>query len=120
MKKYYVYVGQLSKDFAKTKKAKKKNNDANLNKSCLYVGHSDKPPRKRWKQHLEKARNNKGKLYSNVAAEYGENYIHWKKFQRYNPLRTRKEAERLEEKIAKKYRDKGFTVWSDKLPFIEN
>ena len=35
-------------------------------------------------------------------------------------LRTRKEAERLEEKIAKKYRDKGFTVWSDKLPFIED
>ena len=54
-----------------------------------------------------------------MAAKWGENYIHWKKFKRYNPINTRKEAERLEEEIAIKYRDKGFTVWSDKFPFID-
>ena len=119
MAKYYVYVGQLSKEFANTRKAKRKNIDADLNKSCLYVGHSNKEPRERWKQHLERARNNKGRLFSPVAAKWGENYIHWRKFNHYNPINSRQEAEKLEEKIAIKYRDKGFTVWSDKLPLVD-
>ena len=117
-KQYYVYVGQLKKDFAKTKKAKKKNPNADPNKSCLYVGYSDKPPRERWNQHLNRARNKKGPLFSKVAAKWGENYIHWKKFDEYNPIKTKSLAKRLEKKIAIKYRDKRFTVCSDKLPYI--
>tara|TARA_Y100000590_G_C15185333_1_gene812840 strand:+ start:162 stop:530 length:369 start_codon:yes stop_codon:yes gene_type:complete len=117
-KQYYIYVGQLKKDFAKTKKAKKKNPDADLTKSCIYVGYSDKPPQERWDQHLNQARNDKGPLFSRVAARWGENYLHWKKFKKHNPIPTKKLAEKLEEKIALHYRDKGFTVWSDKLPYI--
>ena len=55
IKKYCVYIGQLSKDFAKSPKAK--NSNPNVNKVGLYVGYSVKPLEKRWKEHLAKARN---------------------------------------------------------------
>ena len=89
---YYVYIGQLKKEFAKSKKAKQKNRNPDPNKFGLYVGYSSKPPKERWSQHLTKARNKKGRLYSKVAADWGENYIHWKKFEKYNPLKTIEDA----------------------------
>jgi len=116
---YYVYIGQLKKEFAKSKKAKQKNKNPDPNKFGLYVGYSSKPPKERWSQHLTKARNKKGRLYSKVAADWGENYIHWKKFEKYNPLKTIEDAKALEKKIAIKYRDKNFAVWSDALPYLD-
>jgi len=115
---YYVYVGQLRKEFAKSKKAKLKNENPDPNKVGLYVGYSSKPPKERWQQHLTKARNKKGRLYSLVAAEWGENYIHWKKFQKHKPVKSISKAKKLEREIAIKYRDKGFATWSDALPYL--
>ena len=116
---FYVYIGQLKKEFAKTKKAKRKNTNPDPEKCGLYVGYSIKPPKERWNQHLTKARNSKGKLFSSVAAKWGENYLHWKKFNNHNPLSTKDEAKKLEKKLALKYRDKRFAVWSDALPYID-
>ena len=116
--KFYVYIGQLQKEFANTKAAKSKNPNADPNKTCLYVGYSTKPPRERWKQHLTKARTKNGyPLYSKKAAKWGENYIHWKKFKKYNPIysTTADKAKNIEKSLAKKFRDKGHTVWSDML-----
>jgi len=119
-KKYYVYVGQLRKEFALTKKAKRKNLNADPQKPCLYVGYSEKPPEERWSQHLNRARKKNGDpLFSRIAAKWGENYIHWKKFERFNPIESKAEAEKLEGLIAKYYRFKKFTVWSDKLPYVD-
>jgi len=118
-RKYYVYVGQLSKDFAKSAKAKSKNSNPDINKVGLYVGYSVKPPRKRWKEHLKKAKNSKGNLYSKVAAKWGEPCLHWEKFQMHNPLTSIKDAKRLEKEIAKKYRNKGYATWSDALPYLK-
>jgi len=103
-------------------KLKKKNLNPDPNKSCLYVGYSSKPPRERWNQHLSRARNKEGtgRVFSPVAAEWGENYIHWKKYNKYNPINgTEEKAKRLEKKIAIKYRDKGHAVWSDALPYVK-
>ena len=58
--KFYVYIGQLKKEFALSTKARKKNVDPDPNKFGLYVGSSSKLPKERWKQHLTKARNKKG------------------------------------------------------------
>ena len=118
-KKYYVYVGQLSKDFATSSKAKSKNNNPDADKVGLYVGYSVKPPEKRWNEHLTKVENSRGKLYSKIAAKWGEPYLHWKKFRKYNPLNSIKEAKRLEKELAKKYRDKGYATWSDALPYLD-
>ncbi len=119
-KEYYIYVGQLSKEFVRSSKAKKKNNNINPKYDFgLYVGYSSKPPRERWDQHLKKAKSKKGiKIFSKVAAKWGENYIHWKKFQKYNPVKSISKAKALERKIAIKYRDKGYAVWSDKIPYL--
>ena len=116
---YYIYVGQLRREFAKSKKAKLKNENPDPNKVGLYVGYSSKPPKERWKQHLTKARNKRGRLYSKVAAEWGENYIHWRKFQDCNPIKSKSKAKKLEKKIAIKYRDKGYAVWSDQLQYLD-
>ncbi len=116
---YYIYVGQLRREFAKSKKAKLKNENPDPNKVGLYVGYSSKPPKERWQQHLTKARNKRGRLYSKVAAEWGENYIHWRKFQDCNPIKSKSKAKKLEKKIAIKYRDKGYAVWSDQLPYLD-
>lgn len=120
--KYYVYIGQLKKEFALTKAAKDKNPNADTDKTCLYVGYSTKPPRERWNQHLTKVRTKKGyPLFSRKAAKWGENYIHWKKFKKYNPIYSSdsEEAEKVEKMLAEKYRDKGHTVWSDKLEKVK-
>jgi len=97
---YYIYVGQLRKEFAKSSKAKKKNANPDPEKFGLYVGYSVKPPKERWVEHLTRAKNKKGhKIYSVVAAKWGENYIHWKKFQKHNiSLNTKKDAKILEKK----------------------
>ena len=118
MGKFYVYVGQLRKEFAQSKKAKLKNEKIDPKKVGLYVGYSSKPPKERWKQHLTKARNKKGRLYSKIAAEWGENYIHWKKFEKHNPISSLSKAKQLEKEIAVKYRDKGYATWSDALPYL--
>ncbi|MFL3004672.1 MAG: GIY-YIG nuclease family protein [Candidatus Neomarinimicrobiota bacterium] len=115
--KYYVYIGQLSKYFAISPKAKLKNIHPDPNRVGLYVGYSIKTPEKRWKQHLTKARNSRGRLFSKIAAKWGEPYLHWKKFRKFNPVHSIKEAKRLEKKLAEKYRDKGYATWSDALPY---
>ena len=61
----------------------------------------------------------RGKLYSDVAADWGERYIHWKKFKKHNPIDTKTAAKEMEKKIAIKYRDKGYAVWSDQLPYLD-
>lgn len=117
--KYYVYIGQLRKEFALSVKARKKNVDPDPNKFGLYVGSSSKSPKERWKQHLTKARNRRGKLYSKVASEWGMNYIHWRKFKKFNPIHSRVDAERIEKELAMKYSAKGYATWSDQLPNVK-
>ena len=115
---FYVYVGQLKKEFAFTNDARNKNSNIDPNKSCLYVGYSSKPPRERWNQHLTGSMSKKGhKLDSRITRKWAENYIHWKKFEKFNPIysTTNVKAKKIEKLIAEKYSDKGHAVWSDML-----
>ena len=117
--KFYVYIGQLRKEFALSDIAKKKNKNPDPNKHGLYVGSTSKEPEKRWKEHLNRLPNENGKKnWSNVAANWGENYIHWKKFEDLNPLKTRSDAEMLEKELAFKFSKKGYATWSDQLPYL--
>ena len=54
----------------------------------------------------KKSDKNGKKNWSNVAAKWGENYIHWKKFEDLNPLKTRSDAEMLEKELAIKFSKK--------------
>jgi len=118
--KYYVYIGQLRKEFALSNEAKSKNVNPDPNKFGLYVGSSSKPPRQRWAEHLTRTTTKKGKKnWSDKAADWGMNYIHWKKFQDFNPVNSRSEAEKLEKELAIKFSGKGYATWSDQLPYLK-
>ena len=109
---YCVYIIELDKAFAVTRKAKKLNPDASSDKPCIYVGMTSKEPKERFKEHINGARNERGPLFSRVVFRYGIRLCP-RLYQRYNPMSIRKEAETMEKELTKKYRKKGYTVWSN-------
>lgn len=109
---YYVYVIELDKAFAKTPRAKKVNPHSNIDKPCIYVGSSSKKPEERFYEHINGVRNIRGPLFSRVVHRYGIR-LRPRLYQKYNPLRTREEAQANEEELTIKYRRRGYTVWSN-------
>ena len=53
---YHVYVIELDKGFADTRKARKANPNRNPDKPCVYVGYTSKTPEQRFEQHMTGAR----------------------------------------------------------------
>ena len=112
IRKYYVYVIELDKEFALTKRAREANPKQNLNKPCIYVGHSSKTPEERFREHMIGARNSRGPLFSRVVYMWGKCLLR-KEYTKYNPIDTREEALEMERKLTNKYRNQGYTVWSN-------
>ena len=116
IKEYYVYVIGLKPEFAQTKKAKKQNPNffPGLNKRCYYVGYTSKTPEKRYKQHITEYVNKKGhKISSSVVVKYGykENGLRPSQYEKYNPIDSKSEAEKLEVYLAERLRKKGHCVY---------
>jgi len=109
---YYVYAIELDRAFAQTSKAKMKNPNADIDKPCIYVGSSSKKPEERLYEHINGVRNNRGPLYSRVVHRYGKR-LRPSLYEKYNPMRAREEAQAKEEELTKKYRGRGYTVWSN-------
>ena len=111
--KYSVYVIELDKAFALTKKARRENPDQNLDKPCVYVGCTSKTPEERFEQHIKGARSKKGyRLHSSVVLNYGICLMP-EEFEKYNPIKTKKEALKKEKELTEELRKKGYTVWSN-------
>ena len=110
--RYYVYVIELDKEFAKTARAKQANPKSRSDKPCIYVGSSSRIPEERFQQHINAVRNTRGPLYSRTAQRYGIRLLP-RLYEKYNPMITRKEAEKKEKELAEKYRKQGYTVWSN-------
>ena len=110
--KYSVYVIELKKEFSLTKKAQEHNPRQEADKPCVYVGYTSKTPEQRFKQHMEGARNKRGPLYSRVVFKYGIRLLP-NEYERFNPIRTKEEAEKKEKELTEKLRRKGYTVWSN-------
>ena len=108
---YYVYVIELDREFSNTSRAKIANPDAKTDKPCIYVGSTLKTPEERFRQHIEGARNNRGPIFSRIVRNYGVR-LRPRLYERYNPLKTREEAEAKEQELTIKYRKRGYTVWS--------
>jgi hypothetical protein len=109
---YYVYVIELDRAFAGTAKAKEENPNADIDKPCIYVGSSSKKPEERFYEHINGIRNNRGPLFSRIVKRYGIR-LRPRLYQRYNPMITRSEAQEKEKELTAKYREKGYTVWSN-------
>ena len=109
---YYVYVIELDREFAETSKARQANPNSRRDKPCIYVGSSSKTPEERFYEHMKGARNTRGPLYSKIVYRYGIRLCPCL-YQKYNPLRNREEAEKMEKALTKEYRRIGYTVWSN-------
>ncbi len=101
---YYVYVIELDLSVTESKKFMRRNKKMKKGKKCFYVGQSAKKPKERFNQHLTGYKSNY------FAREYGMKLRKWWVW-RINPLKTRKEAEKEEKKLAKKLKNKGYGVW---------
>jgi hypothetical protein len=103
---YYVYVIKLDKDVIQSKKFRKRNPLMNPKRVCYYVGQTYHVPEVRFQQHM-------GGYKSNAfVKKYGIELCK-RKYKRYNPIKTRKEAEAIEQKLTEKLRNKGHGVWSN-------
>jgi hypothetical protein len=75
-------------------------------KACFYVGQTAHDPDVRFKQH-------KDGYKSNIfVRKYGLS-LQKSKYKKYNPIKTREEAEKIEKELTTKLRRKGHGVWSN-------
>lgn len=103
---YFVYVIELDKEVLKSKKFRVRNPDLNPKKACFYVGQSAHEPIIRFNQHKEGYKSN------SFVRRYGLT-LRTRKYKKFNPIQTRKEAEIIEQKLTKKLRKRGHGVWSN-------
>lgn len=103
---YYVYVIRLDDAVLKSRKFRRSNPDVNLCLPCFYVGQSFHPPETRFWQHKNGYKGNR------FVKEFGLGLCP-QLYENFNPIRTRKEAEIIEAKLAENLRIKGHGVWSN-------
>ena len=103
---YYVYVIELDKEVLKSKKFRERNPNFNPKKACFYVGQSVHEPEIRFKQHQQGYKSN------SFVKRYGL-WLKPRKYRKYNPIKTREEAEEIEQQLSNKLRRKGHGVWSN-------
>ncbi|MBT8297538.1 MAG: ribose-5-phosphate isomerase [Maribacter sp.] len=109
---YRVYVIELSKRvFTENARFRAANPQFNGVLQCLYVGMTSKTPKERFEQHKSGYRNKKGyKLSSNIVQKYGM-YLRPSLYNQIEPVTTRVEALKLEEKLALDLRRQRYAVW---------
>jgi len=103
---YFVYVIELDKEVLNSKKFRLRNPKVNHRKACFYIGQSAHNPEIRFNQHK------KGYKSNSFVKRYGL-WLRPRKYKKYNPIETRREAEIIEKKLTDKLRKKGHGVWSN-------
>ena len=104
--KYYVYVIRLDTAVLKSRKFKQLNLNVIAGCPCFYVGQSCHPPEIRFWQHKKRYKSTR------FVKRYGLGLCP-QFYEKFNPIDTRKEAERIEAKLTKRLRTKGYGVWSN-------
>ena len=109
---YRIYVIELSKRvFSENSKFREANPQFNGVLQCLYVGMTSKTAKERFLQHKTGYRNKKGyKLSSNIVQKYGM-YLRPSLYNHIEPITTRSEALKMEEKLALELRRQRYAVW---------
>ena len=108
---YHIYVIELSKKvYTENRKFREANPQFNGVLQCLYVGMTSKTPKERFEQHKSGYVNKKGyKLSANIVQKYGL-YLRGSLFQHIDPVTSRAEALKMEEKLALELRRQGYAV----------
>ena len=102
---YYVYVIRLDDTVLKSRKFKRSNPNINLSLPCFYVGQSYHHPETRFWQHKKGFKSNR------FVKEFGLGLCP-QLYESFNPIRARKEAEKIEQYLTNHLRAKGHGVWS--------
>ena len=103
---YNVYVIKLDKKILISKKFREKNPYMKTRLACYYVGQTCHDPVTRFNQHKNGYKSN------SFVKNYGIKLVS-RIFKKYNPIKTREEAEMLEKLLTDKLRKKGHGVWSN-------
>lgn len=103
---YFIYVIKLDKKVQKSKKFRDRNPQMKTHKACFYVGQTCHDPKVRFQQHKNGYKSN------GFVKKYGLK-LKPKLYKKYNPIKTRKEAENIEQQLTEKLRNKGYGVWSN-------
>ena len=108
---YRVYVVELRKKvLTENTKFRADNPQFNEVLECLYVGMTSKTPKDRFEQHKTGYRNKKGhKLSANIVEKYGS-YLRPSLYNHIEPMATRAEALKMEEKLSWDFRIQGYAV----------
>ncbi|NND72635.1 MAG: GIY-YIG nuclease family protein [Rhodothermales bacterium] len=101
---YSVYVIELDKAVRQVSRFRKANPDSSPLKPSFYVGCTARTPEVRFEQHLN---GYKGNSY---VKRFGKR-LRPDLYQKYNPIKTRADAEELEEYVALRLRAEGHGVW---------
>lgn len=109
---YRIYVVELRKKvFTENAKFRNANPQFNGVLECLYVGMTSKTPKERFEQHKTGHINKKGhRLSSSIVQKYGS-YLRPSLYNHLNPISSRAEAMKMEEKLALELRRKRYAVW---------
>ncbi|MGB5817957.1 MAG: ribose-5-phosphate isomerase [Saonia sp.] len=109
---YRVYVIELSKRvFTENTRFRAANPQFNGVLQCLYVGMTSKTPKERFVQHKTGYKNQRGhRLSSNIVQKYGL-YLRPGLYNHIDPISTRSEAIKMEEKLALELRRQRYAVW---------
>ncbi len=121
---YYVYVIELDPEVAAISRFCERNPEMEPGGPCYYVGQSVHEPDCRYRQHKEChgpvikfsciCEKPKGDFSKNLSNRYARKYGRWLKrdlFEKRNPLRTRREAEAMEARLAAELQARGCGVW---------
>ena len=103
-KQYHIYVIELDPAVLNTRRVKDENPDYIEGMDCLYVGQTARTPEERFEQHRE------GYTSNRYTKKYGVR-LRPDLSERYTPIRTREQAEEMEQKLAAKLRTRGYAVW---------
>jgi len=109
---YRIYVIELSKRvFTENAKFRAANPQFNGVLECLYVDMTSKTPKERFEQHKTGYISKKGyKISSTIVQKYGM-YLRPSLYNHIDPLSSREEALKAEERLALELRRKRYAVW---------
>ena len=94
-RRYYVYVVELDDAVGPRR---------NPGYPSVYVGQSAVPPKQRLRQHKD------GYRSSRYVRKHGK-HLRPRLYRRFNPMATREEAIAMEQELARRLRDRGYTVY---------
>lgn len=114
MSKYSIYVIELNrKVFNENARFRKANPQFNPVLECLYVGMTSKTPKERFEQHISGHVNEKGhKLAAKLVQKYGV-FLRPSLYNHLDPVKTKKAALALEQKLTLELRRERYAVWSN-------